>query len=157
MHNAFIDSQFNYTPLIWIFCRKTFYFKVEKIHHRALKVIYVIDDSYNNLLRSNSYSIHQRHLRLFSGTGIQKHISNQSRIHVVVLLAEKVILQVKKGIYSKLTKNQSIYSGANVVQFRSLLLCNNFPAKVKSSNLVLEFKTKIKNLGNIDCGCVICR
>ena len=64
MHNAFIDSQFNYTPLIWIFCRKTFYFKVEKIHHRALKVIYVIDDSYNNLLRSNSYSIHQRHLRL---------------------------------------------------------------------------------------------
>ena len=27
--NAFIDSQFNYAPLIWMFCRKTFYSKIE--------------------------------------------------------------------------------------------------------------------------------
>ena len=48
--NAFIVSQFNYAPLIWTFCRKTFYSKIEKIHHRTLKVIYSIDDSYNNLV-----------------------------------------------------------------------------------------------------------
>ena len=47
--NTFIDSQFNYTPLIWIFCRKTFYSKIEKNHHTTLKVIYGIDDSFNNL------------------------------------------------------------------------------------------------------------
>ena len=28
--NAFIDSQFNYAPLIWMFCGKTFYSKIEK-------------------------------------------------------------------------------------------------------------------------------
>ena len=28
--NAFIDSQFNYAPLIWMFCRKSFYYKIEK-------------------------------------------------------------------------------------------------------------------------------
>ena len=62
--NAFIDSQFNYAPLIWMFCRKTFYSKIEKIHHRTLKVIDDLDESYNNLLlNSNSVSIHQRHLR----------------------------------------------------------------------------------------------
>ena len=48
--NAFIDSQFNYASLIWMFCRKTFYSKIEKIHHRTLNVIYGIDDSYNNIL-----------------------------------------------------------------------------------------------------------
>ena len=62
--NAFIDSQFNYAPLIWTFCRKTFYSNLEKIHHRTLKAIYGIDHSYNNLLLpSNSVSIHQRLLR----------------------------------------------------------------------------------------------
>ena len=62
--NAFIDSQFNYAPLIWMYCRKTLYSKIQKIHHRILKVVYGIDDSYKNLLlRSNSVSIHQRHLR----------------------------------------------------------------------------------------------
>ena len=57
--NAFIDSRFNYAPLIWMFCRKTFYSKIEKIHHRTFKVVYGKDDSYNNfLLRRNSVSIH---------------------------------------------------------------------------------------------------
>ena len=35
--NAFIDSQFNYAPLIRMVCRKTFYSKIEK---KTLKVIY---------------------------------------------------------------------------------------------------------------------
>ena len=61
--NAFIDSQFNYAPLIWMFCRKTLYSKIEKIIHRTLKLVYGIDDSYKNLLfSSNSASIHLRHL-----------------------------------------------------------------------------------------------
>ena len=61
--NAFIDSQFSYAPLIWMFCRKTLYSRIEKIYHRNLKVVYGIDDSYSNLLVSSNFvSIHQRHL-----------------------------------------------------------------------------------------------
>ena len=48
LDNAFLDSPFNYAPLIWMFCRKTFYSKIEKIHQKILKVIYGIDDSYND-------------------------------------------------------------------------------------------------------------
>ena len=29
--NAFIDSQFNYAPLIWMFCHKSTYLKMQKI------------------------------------------------------------------------------------------------------------------------------
>ena len=29
--NAFIDSQFNYAPLLWMFCRTTLYSKIRKI------------------------------------------------------------------------------------------------------------------------------
>ena len=48
--NAFIDSQFNFAPLLWMFCRKTLYSKIEKIHHKTLKVIYQSNDTYENLL-----------------------------------------------------------------------------------------------------------
>ena len=62
--NAFIDSQFNYAPLLWMFCRKTLYSKIEKIHHKTLKVIYESNDTYENLLlQSNTVSVHQRYLR----------------------------------------------------------------------------------------------
>ena len=47
--NAFIDSQSNYAPLLWMFCRKTLYSKIEKIHHKNLKVICESNDTYDNL------------------------------------------------------------------------------------------------------------
>ena len=57
--NLFIDSQFNYAPLLWMFSRKTLYPKIEKIHHKTLKVIYDSNDTYDNLfLQSNTVSVH---------------------------------------------------------------------------------------------------
>ena len=53
---AFIDSQFNYAPLLWIFSRKTLYSKLEKIHHKTLKVIYESNDTYENLLLQITWS-----------------------------------------------------------------------------------------------------
>ena len=40
LDNGLLDSQFNYAPLIWMFCGKTFYSEIEKIHHMTLKAIY---------------------------------------------------------------------------------------------------------------------
>ena len=61
--SAFIDGQFKYAPLLWMFCRKTLYSKIEKIHHETLKAIYESNDTYENLLlQSNTVSVHQRYL-----------------------------------------------------------------------------------------------
>ena len=46
--NGFIDSQFNYAPLPWKFSGKTRYSKIEKIHHKTLKVFYESNDTYDN-------------------------------------------------------------------------------------------------------------
>ena len=37
--NAFIDSQFNYAPLIWMFAGKTLINKIYKTHHRTLQAV----------------------------------------------------------------------------------------------------------------------
>ena len=64
--NTFINSQFNYARLIWMFCRKTLYHKIEKTHHRTLKVICHSEESYENLLLENgSVSVYQRYLRFW--------------------------------------------------------------------------------------------
>ena len=58
--NALIDSQFNYVPLIWMFCRKELYLKMQKIHQKTLKVIYQSNKTYEELLElSETVSIHQ--------------------------------------------------------------------------------------------------
>ena len=51
-----------------------------------------------------------------------------------------------KGPILNLLRTQSTCYGINATQFRGSAIWNNVPAKVKSSNSVSEFKTKIKNL-----------
>ena len=63
--NSFVNSQFGYAPLIWMFTRKNLMLKVNKIHRRNLRVVY--DDyasTYEELLASyNDISIYQKHLK----------------------------------------------------------------------------------------------
>ena len=48
--NAFSDSQFIYVPLIWTFCRKGLYLKIQQIYHKTLNVIYQSNNTYKELL-----------------------------------------------------------------------------------------------------------
>ena len=62
---AFIDSQFLYCPLLWMFCSRKINRKINYIHERALRLVY--DDyhtSFEDLLRrNNTMSIHHRNIQ----------------------------------------------------------------------------------------------
>ena len=58
--SAFTYSQFNYVPLIWMFCQKTLYVKIEKIYRKTLRISQESDVSYCDLPEcTGSTSIHQ--------------------------------------------------------------------------------------------------
>ena len=130
--NAFIDSQFNYAPLLWMFCRKTLYSKIEKIHHKTLKVIYESNDTYENLLlQSNTVSVHQRHLR-FLMTEIYKSISQLNPEFMWSYFTHKKNMpyNLRKGPILGLPKTHSFYYGTNAIHFRGSLIWNNLLAVV---------------------------
>ena len=156
--NAFIDSQFNYVPLLWMFCRKTLYSKIEKIHRKTLKVIYESNDTYDNLLlQSSTVSVHQRHLR-FLMTEIYKNISQLNPEFMWSYFTYKDMpYNLSKGPILGLPKTHSFYHGTNAIDFCGFLIWNNLTAVAKSSDSLFGFKNKIKNIGDIDCGCLICR
>ena len=59
---AFILSQFNYCPLVWMFCDRTLNNKINRIHERALRITYkdMRSDFDTMLLRDNVVPIHIR-------------------------------------------------------------------------------------------------
>ena len=63
--NAFIDCQFNYAPLIWIFAGKTLVNKIWKIHHRTLRWVTMntINHTKNFFNSTITCLINQRHLQ----------------------------------------------------------------------------------------------
>ena len=149
--NNMLLSQFNYAPLIWMFCRKPLYHKIEKIH-RTLQVIYQSEESYENLLlESSSVSVHQRHLH-FLVTEIYKSMTQINPEFVWPYFTyNNISCNLRKGPILYMPSTHWAYYGTNPVHFRGSLIWNDLPRHIKSSKSVSEFKTKIKNFGNINC------
>ena len=62
---AFITSQFSYCPLIWMFHNRNLNNKINRIHERALRLVYQNDFSFSELLDlDNSVTVHQKKLQV---------------------------------------------------------------------------------------------
>ena len=63
--NAVILSNFNYCPLIWLFCNKDAYKEIDRTHKRVVRIPYKNYESpFETLLtRSDSFCIHVRNLQ----------------------------------------------------------------------------------------------
>ena len=62
---AFITSQFSYCPLIWIFHSRNLNNKINRIHERALRLVYQSNLSFSELLNlDNSVTVHQKYLQV---------------------------------------------------------------------------------------------
>ena len=59
---AFIESQFSYCPLIWMFHSRTLNNKINRLHVKALRIVYRDDESKSDELleTDGSFSIHHR-------------------------------------------------------------------------------------------------
>ena len=61
---TFIESQFGYCPLIWIFDSRRVNNKINHLHERSLRIVYKDNYSYVDLRTMNkSFTIHQRNLQ----------------------------------------------------------------------------------------------
>ena len=62
---AFINSQFGYCPLVWMFHSRQLNNRINKIHERALRIVYNdFSSTFNELLlKDNSVSIDNRNIQ----------------------------------------------------------------------------------------------
>ena len=136
LYNAFINSQFNYASVIWMFCRKTDYLKIEKIQYKALKIIYNSNESYEALLtRNNEVSIHQKDLRALA-TEICKSSGDINRDFMKpCFIIKEMPYNLRNGCALKLPSANSTYYGINSVLFRACLMWNRLPVSVKQGQL----------------------
>ena len=65
---AFVTSQFQYCPLVWMFHSRKVNHKINRIQERALRIVYKdYDLDFDELLtKDSSVTIHQRNLQLLA-------------------------------------------------------------------------------------------
>ena len=148
LYNAFINNQFNYASIIWMFCRKQDYLEVEKIHYKALKIVYISNECYEELLiHNNEVSIHPKQFCTLA-TEIYKSLTDVNRDFMKNYFSIKEIpYSLRNGSVLKIPSTRSTYYGTNSIHFHAYLLWNKLPNKLKESQSLPEFKYKIDRVG----------
>ena len=156
---AFIESQFSYCPLVWMYHSRTLNNKINKLHERALRLVYRdYDLSFHQLLdMDNSVSIHHRNLQQL---GIEmfkvKNGLSPSFMNTIFVSANNHYNLRHNSSF--VTENiRTVTYGSETLSYRGPQLWAQIPSNIKCSNTLEEFKAKIKLWKPVECKCRMCK
>ena len=156
---AFINSQFGYCPLVWMNHSRKLNQRINKIHERALRVVYNDKHaSFEELLsRDKSATVHVRNLQVL----VTEMFKVKLGISPVIM---KDIFQLRKCNYR--TRNfdefvshcvKTVYYGTETVSFLGPKLWTLLPQEFKDIDNLPEFKSRIKSWVPHNCPCRLCK
>ena len=155
--DAFIKSQFNYCPLVWMFHDRTINSKLNKIRERALRIVCkdIGDDFLNNV--DSSVTTHQRNLQLLM-IEIFKTKNDLNPTFMKDIFAERDNYYSLRNInHLQLPKvRTTIYSTENI-QYRGCFLWSSLPSCLRDCSTIQEFKRRIEQWNGDSCTCRLCR
>ena len=148
---AFIASEFGYCPLVWMFHSRKLNSRVNKLHERALRIVYQdYASSFTELLeKDNSTTIHNRKVKNgLSPTFMKENIFVENAQHYYDL---------RKKTEFKRNNVKTVYNGTETLTFLGPRIWEIVPDYIKKSNSFEEFKLKIKLWNPENCPCRLCK
>ena len=162
---AVIKHLFNYCPLIWMLNSRQLSNRINKIHERALRLVYKVNKlTFNDPLElDNSVTIHQRNLRNACDRNISEMLVTEI-FKVKNSLAPEImtdVFEIKEPHYNlrseashfKTEEVKSTYYGIQSVQYLGPKMWNIVPQNVREfhSLNVLEknYKNYIARVGSV--------
>ena len=155
--DAFINSQFNYSPLVWMLHDRTNNPKVNKIRERALRIVY--KGSGNDLVNNvnSSATTHKRNLQLLM-IEIFKTKNDLNPTFMKGIFAERgSYYSLRRVNDPQLQKVSTTIYGTENIQYRGCLLWSSLPSFLKGCCTIQELKRKIKRWTGDSCTCRLCR
>ena len=143
---TFIQSQFNYCPLTWVFHSRILNNKINKLHERALRLVYKNDNAtFEELLEiDNSVTVHLKNLQKLA-TEMYK-AKEQENAH-----------ELRNGRTWKNPNVRTVFCGVESVRYRGPKIRESLPNDIKEARSLAEFKIKIKKWKSPNCTCIHCK
>ena len=155
---TFIESQFNYCPLVWMFHSRTLNNKINNLHERALRIVHKNDNlTFQELLNiDNSFTIHHRNLQKLATEmyKIKNNISSSLMIELFPLNKNTYDLRNKRCWETSNVRTVSY--GTETLLFRGQKIWQIIPDTIRDSISLSEFKQKVRHWNPIGCTCRLC-
>ena len=142
-----------------MFHNRTLNNKINKLHERALRIVYNRDElSFQELLElDNSVSIHHRNLQRLA-TEMFKIKNNLSPIPVrEIFNANECQYDLRNKRHWETTNTRTVLYGTETIRYRGPKTWDILPQIIKDSKTINEFKAKIKTWKPFDCTCRLCK
>ena len=156
---SFIKSQFNYCPLIWMFCSRVQNSKINSIHERSLRTMYkYYKNSYSDILDLHGEkSIHQYNIQYLM-IEVYKFLNGLSPpiMEQIFNIRENTYNVRNFRTFSTRNVKTHIY-GTETVTYKSSQLWNLVPPEIKNSQSLMVFKKAIKQWKCSNCPCRLCK
>ena len=155
---AFIESQFSYCPLIWMFCSRKMNKKINHIHERALRLVY---EDYTThfedlLVRDKSVSIHHRNIQKVAIEMFKvKNNLSPDFIKNLFFLANTC---TRSNASFRRPNVNTVYNGElSLRNFGPIVWDTMIPKSLKNITDLKEFKQKICKWVPKNCICRLCK
>ena len=143
-----LTSQFhNYCPLVWIIHSKKLNKKINKLHERALRIVYGDHKTkFSELLNiDKSVTIHQRNLQylLIEIYKVKKGIS-PTIMNEIFQFFENPVHERRIDVHLPSRNSRTVFFSTESIMNPGANLWNMVPQDIKSSESLNVFKSKIK-------------
>ena len=156
---AFITSQFSYCPLIWMFHSRSLNNKINRIHERALRLVYQNNLSFSELLYlDNSVAVQQKNLQVLVTEiyKVQNGIAPDIMKDIFELQNPSCNLRSSCNHFGR-ENVKTVRYGIQSVRYLGPKIWELVPNNVKYSNSLSKFKKLIKSWKPEACPCRLCK
>ena len=152
---SFIESQFSYCPLVWMFHSRALNNRINKLHERGLRLVYKDTHlTFDELLRKdNSFTIHHGNLQKLATEMYKIHKNLSPSIMRSFFPERSMPYNLRNNIPFQSTNVSTVTYGTETLSFRGPKTWALVPEGIKLPNTLAEFKAKIKTWEPIWCTC----
>ena len=156
---SFIESQFSYCPLVWMFHSRTLNNRINKLHERGLRLVYKDSKlTFEELLcKDQSFSIHHRNLQKLAIEMYKVYNDLSQNLLKSIFPQRTMPYNLRKTNPFEPTNVCTVFHGTETISYRGPKTWTLVPDNIKYSKNLAEFKAKIRNWEPIGCTCRLCK
>ena len=156
---AFIESQYQYCPLVWMFHSRTLNNRINRLHERALRLVYKEPNlTFEELLiKDKSFCVHHRNLQKLAIEMDKSHKNLSPDIMNLVFKKSTNSYDLRNKNPFRSRNARTVHYGTETISYRGPKIWALVPEEIRASPNLQEFKVRIKNWVPQGCTCRLCK
>ena len=160
LFKAFVESQFAYSPLVWMFHSRSLNKKINRLHERALRMVYDDDISTFSklLLRDGSFTVHERNIQSLAIEMFKAKMKiGPSLLEDIFTLTEYNGPSLRSKSEFNRPNINTVHFGEDSLKYLGPLIWDLIPNGIKSIGNLEQFKSEVRKWSPEKCPCRLCK